>query len=624
MRKLFKKVLKVKFVNLIENTSNTHDALVVVTLNSNNEIKDTKVLNQFNRRQIFNIISRPHANFDDVESEKNINISCNILTVQITDPDDPSFFYRTFIDEAKFTELKRQQGILVNFDKFSEKLISFFDQINFENERNSKIVLQITISNPTQWSNSKNTFHDNLTGGLVSNSADFECNGEKSGRMSQMSDVLSKSTDGMEIYKNKVSTHLSILEIDDFKNVVRLSLQLEVASPDQLIDYLISCLRENRESFNCLKNKMESNEIRYNEQLRHTREALGQRNLDFENLKQEMTKENCKNFQKYSQNLKDVNEKHVNLIAKLNDDLKYFEEEKYSLKNEYDSLLIQQKANDTQSSNTIINLTDDLKKIKMNYQNLNTKLDDTERRFAGCKNQLDSTRKSLNSMCQDKEDSANCLKVLQKKNDEYIQINERLNKQLDDDKITINSMKESCNKSKEDNNKANEIIRKMANELKNMRTKSKLRNEVTHKQECIIVSLEEEKKVVEKNEKELKEKLQSKEKQIIQTNRKCEKLTNKTKEFEIKIDNQEKIIKSHENHIAWLNKEINKQSQDEAKVCQKTETNSHIPPSISKFMNEQKPEPNTMSYNIDDVVPIEKKFSLLPRYGRLDQNFRLS
>ena len=53
------------------------------------------------------------------------------LTLQLTDPLDPFFFYSLTLTESDFGALRRQQGLIVDFAQFPAMITKLADKASF-------------------------------------------------------------------------------------------------------------------------------------------------------------------------------------------------------------------------------------------------------------------------------------------------------------------------------------------------------------------------------------------------------------------------------------------------------------------------------------------------------------
>merc|ERR1719233_1671055 len=104
--------------------------------------------------------------------------------------------------------------------------------------------------------------------------------------------------------------------------------------------------------------------------------------------------------------------------------------------------------------------------------------------------------------------------------------------------------------------KANDIIRKLQEGVKQEQGKSKLRGQIATEQERLLVERE-------KELGECREQLKEGKDSMTKFYTKVEQLNNMMLEKESKIEELEKVIKTNENVINWLNKQITPQAVPE-------------------------------------------------------------
>nr|AAW24526.1 SJCHGC05419 protein [Schistosoma japonicum] len=85
---------------------------------------------------------------------RNLNIDIDLgascgstkdLEIRLTDDDDFYFLYSTKISVSEFTNIKQQQGLLINFDEFEQKVVDLLHMCSQEEStENSRYGLQFS------------------------------------------------------------------------------------------------------------------------------------------------------------------------------------------------------------------------------------------------------------------------------------------------------------------------------------------------------------------------------------------------------------------------------------------------------------------------------------------------
>ena len=442
------------------------------------------------------------------------------LIIQITNPNDPLFLYTLELSELEYQQLKTEQSLLVDFQNFPDFIIKMF--YFCKNDKEDKYTCVFTIGAL----NEKN---------------------------------FSSGTSGI----------LTIEEKTPYRKLNHLILKFQAANDSTLKKYLSDISKEYKEKYENLFQKYTD------------------LNQDFENLKKETT--NLKeNFQKLEyekktsmDNLLNEKNKEINLIKENN-----FKETKKQL----ESLEAEKNKSISELENKISQLQgilDDATKNKTQLEEHKLKLEinqkDLEGKFAISNTELnvykteitnlrkensELNQKSLNSEKQITElnfKNESILKQLEEKNqslENMKQLVDSLNKQRESNEDSIKSLKAGNNKlesklqlSIKEINKANDIIQRLQNEIKNQKSKYKsAKNELNTKEQLINqkqMLLDEQNRTI----KDMKRESEAKEQEIAG-------LKNQVSNYNNKLNEDEKIIEENKQMILYLNKNINENSNN--------------------------------------------------------------
>ena len=442
------------------------------------------------------------------------------LIIQITNPNDPLFLYTLELGELEYQQLKSEQSLLVDFQNFPDFIIKM---IYFcKNDKDDIYTCVFTI------------------GGLNENN-------------------FSSSTSGI----------LAIEEKTQYRKLNHLILKFQAANDTTLKKYLSDVSKEYKEKYENLLQKF--NDL----------------NQNFDNFQKEtaILKEN---FQKLEYEHKTSMD---NLLNEKNNEINSIKENNFKEnKKQLESLETQknQKINELENKiSQLQGILDDATKNKTQLEEHKLKLEinqkDLEGKFAISNTELNvykseitnlrQENSELNQKCLNSEKQVtelnfkneNIIKQLEEKNkglENMKQLVDSLNKQRDSNEDTIKSLKANNNKlesklqlSIKEINKANDIIQRLQNEIKNQKSKYKSAKNELNTQEQLInqkqMLLDEQNRTI----KEIKRENESKDQEI-------NGLKNQLNNYNNKLSENEKIIEENKQMILYLNKNINENNNN--------------------------------------------------------------
>ena len=442
------------------------------------------------------------------------------LIIQITNPNDPLFLYTLELSELEYQQLKSEQSLLVDFQNFPDFILKMF--YFCKNEKDDTFTCVFTI------------------GGLNENN-------------------FSSNTSGI----------LTVEEKTQYRKLNHLILKFQAANDNILKKYLSDISKE-------YKDKYESLYIKYNDL-----------NQSYDNFQKEtaILKEN---YQKSEYEHKTAMD---NLLNEKNNEINSIKENNFKEnKKELENLEVQKNKKINELENKISQLQgilDDATKNKTQLEEHKLKLEinqkDLEGKFAISNTELNvykseiknlrQENSELNQKCLNSEKqitelnfkNENILKQLEEKNkslENMKQLVDSLNKQRDSNEDTIKSLKANNNKlesklqlSIKEINKANDIIQRLQNEIKNQKSKYKSTKNELNTQEQLInqkqMLLDEQNRTI----KEMKRENESKDQEILG-------LKNQINNYNNKLSENEKLIEENKQMILYLNKNINENNNN--------------------------------------------------------------
>ena len=442
------------------------------------------------------------------------------LIVQITNPNDPLFLYTLELSELEYQQLKAEQSLLVDFQNFPDFIIKMF--YFCKNDKEDKYTCVFTI------------------GGLNENN-------------------FSSGTSGI----------LTVEEKTPYRKLNHLILKFQAANDATLKKYLSDVSKEYKEKYENLLQK-------YNDL-----------NQDFDNLKKETfgLKENLQKLEyehKTSMdNLLNEKNKEINLIKENNfkenkKQLESLEAEKNKSINDLENKISQLQGIIEDTTKNKTQLEEHKLKLEINQKDLEGKFAISNTELNVYKTEITNLRqenselnqKYLNSDKQITElnfKNESILKQLEEKSqslENMKQLVDSLNKQRESNEDTIKSLKAGNNKlesklqlSIKEINKANDIIQRLQNEIKNQKSKYKsAKNELNTKEQLINqkqILLDEQNRTI----KDMKRESEAKDQEITG-------LKNQVSNYNNKLSEDEKIIEENKQMILYLNKNITENSNN--------------------------------------------------------------
>lgn len=441
------------------------------------------------------------------------------LMIRLTDEKDLFFLYTLKLGEDDFQYLKSQQGLLVDFSAFPQRVVDLLNMCLLEEGKDlPKFILQFI--------------------------GQAGSNGDRCIHV------------------------LNIVETNPFKHLIHLSLKFVPGQDSDIKKYLADCLKQLKETNELLHQRLEHTNENLTQQLQQTQESLSSKCSELEKLKSEWTskinemksfhkeelssekekalemKSNCQS--KLEHDRKELEQSHVRIVKQMETKLydlentnKELQEKKYKLE-----------SNHREMRSRISLQEDELQHLKQEVQGLrkqNSAMDGDLHEQEKIINQQRTRIAVLEQEVKDKEQvlarSSDLLGSEQDQKRKYEEEIEVKNKEITklEGKVKVMSVEVK---------KGNDIIRKLQGDNKNYHAKVKLRSQIAAEQEKI---LSEKDQVLEKTQQELssmKEHLKHKEDEN-------QKLSENLENTRKKLEESRELLKTNENVIQWLNKQVN-------------------------------------------------------------------
>ncbi|OWF56330.1 spindle assembly abnormal protein 6 homolog [Mizuhopecten yessoensis] len=450
------------------------------------------------------------------------------LVVKMTDEKDLFFLYTLRIGEEDFQSLKTQQGLLVDFGAFPQKFIDLLDMcLREEHKEMPKFVLHF---------------------------------------------VSQSSVSG-----DRTMSVLNVIETNPFKHLTHLSLKFFPGTDSDVKKYLADCLKQLRDTNALLQQRLEHTDADLNHKLHQTQETLSSKSIELDHLKAEWTarmtdlsarhkhemateKEKTlqmqSNFQqKQDRDRKDMEQAHMKIVKQMESKLYEFEgSNKDLLDRKYKS-----ESSIREMKSKLSALEEEHLRAKQELQSLrkqNTTLDGDYHEQEKLVNQLSTRVAVLEQEVKDKEQViTRSTDLLGSEQDQKRKFEDEVDYKSKD----IHKLEHKVRAMAEELMKGNEIIKKLQGEIKNYHAKIKLRNQIATEQEKLLGEKDQELE-------RLRQDLASTKANLKQTTEENVKLNENLKGTMEKLEESRQLLKTNENVIQWLNKQINETQVNHQRV----------------------------------------------------------
>nr|XP_020644306.1 spindle assembly abnormal protein 6 homolog isoform X3 [Pogona vitticeps] len=463
--------------------------------------------------------------------ERRINVRVNIelqsttspihrkdLIVRLTEDADPFFLYNLVISEEDFQSLKLQQSLLVDFAAFPQRFIDLLQHcIQEQNKDIPRFLLQ-----------------------LISSGSNLD----------------------------HTPSFLNVIETNPFKHLTHLSLKFLPGNDAEIKKFLGACLKCVKEEKLLLEEKLSKTEENLTRQLSYTQQSLSEKSKELDRLRSEWTSKTASLTNKHNQELTNEKEKALQTQAQYQ---QQYEQQKKDLESLHQKTVqqLQNRLKDLEIANK--DLLERRYKGDSTVRELKSKLSGIEDECQRAKQEVQSLRRensTLDAECHEKDKEVNQLQmrvaVLEqeiKDKDQLINTTKEvldrtqeqkanLEENVDQKQNQIGKLEATLKSLSAELLKANEIIKKLQGDVKTLMSKLKLKNTVTIQQEKLLAEKEE------KLQKEQKE-LHMAENSLREKEQEVSKLQEQLETTVQKLEESKHLLKTNENVITWLNKQLN-------------------------------------------------------------------
>ncbi|KAM5194171.1 spindle assembly abnormal protein 6 homolog isoform 3-T3 [Mantella aurantiaca] len=440
------------------------------------------------------------------------------LIVRLSDDTDPFFLYNLILGEEDFLSLKNQQGLLVEFSAFPQRFIDLLEQCILEQDKPvPRFLLQLLTS-----------------------------------------------SNGMDC----MAASLNIIETNPFKHLIHLSLKLLEGNDSDVKKYLANCIKSLKLENYVLKGKLQKSEEELSQRLSVTQKALTEKCKELDKLRNEWTAETSLLTSRHTQEITAEREKVVQLQIQYQ--LQH-EQQKRELESSNNRTIQHLEGRVCELEGINKDLTEKKYKSESCIRELKGKFSAMEEENYRAKQEASSLRRenaTLDSECHEKEKLLNQYKmrtaVLEQEVKDKEQVvlrstdacesaqehKKKLDESLEQKQLQIGKLETTVKSLSEELLKANEIIKKLQTDIKKLVDKMKLKNAVTMQQEKLLGEREQ---LIQKEKLELtnvKHSLKMKEEEVLKLQEQLDYTTEK-------LEESKQLLKTNENVISWLNKQLN-------------------------------------------------------------------
>ncbi|XP_051233777.1 spindle assembly abnormal protein 6 homolog isoform X1 [Dicentrarchus labrax] len=439
------------------------------------------------------------------------------LLVKLTDDLDPYFLFNLSISEEDFQSLKVQQGLLIDFASFPQKFIDLLNLCCSEQQSdNPRFLLHLSCHSP-----------------VLEGPANF-----------------------------------SVVETNAFKHLNHLSLQLAHGSDKEVKDYLAVCLSSLKAAKQALEMKLKKTEEDLSRQLSYAQQTLSEKTKELDKLRSEWTNQTSCLSRRHSEELQSEREKAVELQSRLQQQTEQLRQELDSA-HKKSSQQLHSKLTELEAS--CRELTEKKYKNESAIRDLKIKLVGAEEECQRLKQQVLSLRRensTLDTEVHEKERLVSQLQMrvavleqeikdkdqLMHRTKEVLEATQQQKESMEDNAESkehqIRKLEATVKSLSEELIKANGIIKKLQGEVRGLVGKIKVKNTVTVSQEKVLQDTSEKLQNVEKD-------LQSAQQQLVSKDEQVSKLKEQLEATVQKLNESREVLKTNENVISWLNKQLN-------------------------------------------------------------------
>ena len=444
------------------------------------------------------------------------------VNIVITDPADYFLYFSVSLQEEDFNSVKAGQGLLVEFSQFPGMVTQLLEKCQTEsNNQQPKFILVLNLSGPqpclefTELNMFKHLVHLSL---VLARATD-----------SQLKDYLVLSISRLSLEKSEVTTGQQ-------QEITELQQRL-TASTEQLQD-TTSQLEAARAELRVQASSLES---------RHCRSL-------------QTEKENCrtevKDLQwKYEAEINELQAKNAKLTQQLENrvaSLDVQNRDLWEVRVSHEASLREARAQLATREEEVVRLRRDLAGLKQEKEVVESQGSQTDKQVVQLRQRVGQLELEAGERETVLRNQVDTVRQLQDTKD-------RLGKELGEKQAVVEKRETTIKKLSGEILKANEIISRLQEGVRQEQDKTKLRGHIAQEQEKLLSDRDRELAECREEIKESKETIED-------LNTKQRDLEKTEQETKAKIEELEKIINTKENVINWLNKQLNPENEPAKKA----------------------------------------------------------
>ncbi|XP_069043224.1 spindle assembly abnormal protein 6 homolog isoform X3 [Lepisosteus oculatus] len=375
----------------------------------------------------------------------------------------------------------------------------------------------------------------------------------------------------LEVSSSAIDRHpsaLNVIETNPFKHLIHLSLRMLPGNDADVKKYLAVCLQRLKTEKNNLEEKLKQTEDDLSKRLSVTQQTLAEKAKELEKMQNTWSLQTSELSNRHNQDVTAERERALQIQSHCQ---QQHEHQKREMELAHKRAVQHLESRTAELECINKELMEKKYKSESAVRELRAKLANLEDDYQRSKQELISLRRensTLDTECHEKEKLLNHLRtrtaVLEQEIKDKEQVvtrttnifeaakekKKRLEETMEEKHLLIGKLEATVKSLSEELLKANEIIRKLQMDVKKLVEKTKLKNTVTMQQEKLLGEKEQS---LQKERQELtllKHAVKQKEEEV-------SKLQDQLDATVQKLDESTELLKTNENVISWLNKQLN-------------------------------------------------------------------
>ncbi|CAL4068938.1 unnamed protein product [Meganyctiphanes norvegica] len=498
------------------------------------------------------------------------NSSGKDILVRLTDDSDPFVLYTCIVREDDYQELRKSQGLLVDFAAFPHKFVELVETCRKEAEKEDPRFLLV-----------------------------LRCVSEEGIGQSSSS-----------ITGNSIT--LEVVEVNMFKHLCHLSLILAPAQTHIKLSYLAQGIKTYKEELTSMKHRASEREQELQQEVQRCRESLGMAQREAQQLRQEKESFMESSAEKETRMKNDEKERILKIRSEAD---RRLDRERRELESRLNQRIDQLQAKITTSNQQNAELLDKKHRSEGIMKEVRSRLSSTENELDRCRQELSHAKKHNQHLDKDYQNKYTTVRELESRvgqleaelrnRESTLQFSEQMIETLQQQKqnleSTLNEKLEKLSKREKsieilyaDFQKSLDVVNKLKSKLKAESIQNSTRGAALEKQENVL--LEKETLLKEQNNQ-----FQEITIQLKQVQSENSELNKQLKDLQKKIQEQETTLSTNENVISWLNKQLNELEATGVMVRRAPLTEAYL---STKHLLSSEPNSHSLAYKTTNTSPL--------------------